>query len=72
MTSENSRENYQRKCFLNLVKFNPRLSANWPSNNWAQVLIFMMKYIYLFPLAALLLVGARTMESKRKGNTDKA
>ena len=41
-SSKNSRENYPRKCFWTQekqtrVKFNPRLSANRPSNNWAQV-----------------------------------
>ena len=39
-SSKNNRENYPRKCFWtqekkNLVKFNPGLSANRPSNNWA-------------------------------------
>ena len=37
----NNWENYPRKCFWKKeieiwVKFNPGLSANWPSNNWAQ------------------------------------
>ena len=41
-SSKNSTENYPRKCFWTQgketqVKFNPGLSANWPSNNWAQV-----------------------------------
>ena len=41
-SSKNSRENYPRKCFWTQekqtrVKFNPGLSANRPSNNWAQV-----------------------------------
>ena len=40
-SSKNNRENYPRKCFRipekeTWVKFNPRLSANRPSNNWAQ------------------------------------
>ena len=40
-SSKNNRENYPRKCFWaqekeTRVKFNPRLSANWPSNNWTQ------------------------------------
>ena len=39
--SKNSTENYPRKCFSTheietQVKFNPGLSANRPSNNWAQ------------------------------------
>ena len=39
--SKNNRENYPRKCFWTeeketWVKFNPRLSADRPSNNWAQ------------------------------------
>ena len=39
-SSKNSTENYPRKCFWTheketRVKFNPRLSANRPSNNWA-------------------------------------
>ena len=39
-SSKNSRENYPRKCFWTQeketrVKFNPGLSANRPSNNWA-------------------------------------
>ena len=39
--SKNSRENYLRKCFRTpeketRVKFNRGLSANRPSNNWAQ------------------------------------
>ena len=38
---KNSRENYPRKCSWTQekqtrLKFNPRLSANRPSNNWAQ------------------------------------
>ena len=38
---KNNRENYPRKCFWTKeketrVKFNPGLSANRPSNNWAQ------------------------------------
>ena len=41
-SSKNNRENYPRKCFWTqeketLVKFNPGLSANRPSNNWALV-----------------------------------
>ena len=37
---KNNGENYPRKCFRikekeTRVKFNPRLSANRPSNNWA-------------------------------------
>ena len=40
-SSKNNRENYPRKCFWaqekeTRVKFNPRLSANRPSNNWVQ------------------------------------
>ena len=40
-SSKNNRENYPRKCFKTQeqetrVKFNPRLSANRPSNSWAQ------------------------------------
>ena len=39
-SSKNNRENYPRKCFgtqerETRVKFNPRLSANRLSNNWA-------------------------------------
>ena len=39
-SSKNKRENYPRKCFWTeeketRVKFNPGLSANRPSNNWA-------------------------------------
>ena len=39
-SSKNNRENYLRKCFWTQeketwVKFNPGLSANRPSNNWA-------------------------------------
>ena len=39
-SSKNSTENYPRKCFWTQeketwVKFNPGLSANRPSNNWA-------------------------------------
>ena len=39
-SSKNNRENYLRKCFWTQeketrVKFNPGLSANQPSNNWA-------------------------------------
>ena len=39
-SSKNNRENYPRKCFWTpeketRVKFNPGLSANRPSNNWA-------------------------------------
>ena len=39
--SKNKRQNYPGKCFLTQeketrVKFNPGLSANRPSNNWAQ------------------------------------
>ena len=41
-SSKNNRQNYPRKCFWTQeketrVKFNPGLSANRPSNNWAQV-----------------------------------
>ena len=41
-SSKNNRENYPRKCFWaqekeTRVKFNPMLSANQPSNNWALV-----------------------------------
>ena len=40
-SSKNNRENYPRKCFRapekeTWVKFNPGLSTNRPSNNWAQ------------------------------------
>ena len=40
-SSKNNGENYPRKCFWTQeketrVKFNPGLSANRPSNNWAQ------------------------------------
>ena len=40
-SSKNNRENYPRKCFWTQeketrVKFNPGLSANRPSNNWAK------------------------------------
>ena len=40
-SSKNNRENYQRKYFWTQeretrVKFNPGLSANRPSDNWAQ------------------------------------
>ena len=37
-SSKYNRENYSRKCFWTRetrVKFNPGLSANQPSNNWA-------------------------------------
>ena len=39
-SSKNKRENYPRKCFWTQeketrVKFNPGLSANRSSNNWA-------------------------------------
>ena len=39
-SSKNNRENFPRKCFRTQeqetrVKFNPGLSANRPSNNWA-------------------------------------
>ena len=42
-SSKDNREHYPRKCFRTpeketRVKFNPGLSANRPSNNWAQVL----------------------------------
>ena len=40
-SSKNNRENYPGECFWTQekearVKFNPGLSANRPSNNWAQ------------------------------------
>ena len=43
-SSKNSRENYPKKCFWTReretrVKFNPGLSANRLSNNWAQTLL---------------------------------
>ena len=43
-SSKYNRENYPRKCFWTQeretrVKFNPGLSANRPSNNWAQDII---------------------------------
>ena len=58
-SSKNNRENYPRKCFRTQeqetrVKFNPGLSANRPSNNWAlrsanakyqNFYFFSMKYI---------------------------
>ena len=39
-SSKNDRENYPRKWFRTQeretrVKFNPEISTNWPSNNWA-------------------------------------
>ena len=39
-SSKNNKENYPRKCFWTQeketrLKFNPELSANRPSNNWA-------------------------------------
>ena len=48
-SSKNNRENYPRKCFRTQekeirVKFNPSLSANRPSNNWAQVKFFLVIY----------------------------
>ena len=44
--SKNNRENYPRKCFSTQeketrFKFNPWLSANRPSNNWALNIICM-------------------------------
>ena len=44
-SSKNNRENYPRKCFWTQeketrVKFNPGLSANRPSNNWALAFTF--------------------------------
>ena len=45
---KNNRENYPRKCFWTQerktwVKFKPGLSANRPSNNWAQVILKQQK-----------------------------
>ena len=39
-SSKNNRENFPRKCFWTQEKetwdkFNPRVSTNWPSYNWA-------------------------------------
>ena len=50
-SSKNNRENYPRKTFGTLeketrVKFNPGLSANRPSNNWAQILILQMRAVF--------------------------
>ena len=51
-SSKNNRENYPRKCFWTQeketqVKFNPGLSANRPSNNWAQGFFLLFKRIFL-------------------------
>ena len=45
---------YPRKCFLTKeietrVEFNPGLSANWPSNNWTQYIIFWIKAAIVVP-----------------------
>ena len=47
-SSKYNRENYARKCFWTQeretwIKFNPGLSANQPSNNWALVLSYKMQ-----------------------------
>ena len=47
-SSKNNRENYPRKYFRTQeqetwVKFNPGLSSNRPSNNWAQAFTFVNK-----------------------------
>ena len=47
-SSKNSTENYPRKCFWTQeketrVKFNPGLSADRPSNNWAQEIMVFKK-----------------------------
>ena len=47
-SSKTSRENYPRKCFWTQeeetrVKFNPGLSANRLSNNWAQESIIFLR-----------------------------
>ena len=61
-SSKNKRENYPRKCFWTeeketRVKFNPGLSANRPSNNWAQsVKRGLVGNTWLFPHAKMLLV----------------
>ena len=49
-SSKHNRKNYPRKCFWTQeretwVKFNPRLSANQPSNNWALSFSFYQKSI---------------------------
>ena len=60
-SSKYNRENYPRKCFWTQeretqVKFNPGLSANRPSNNWAQNIVVIS--LYKRPFAIL--------ETKRK------
>ena len=52
-SSKNNRENYPRKCFLTQekekqVKFNPGLSANRPSNNWALIYFTYIYHPHLF------------------------
>ena len=47
-SSKNNRENYPRKCFWTQEKetrvtFNPGLSANRPSNNWALDVIYFLR-----------------------------
>ena len=71
-SSKNNGENYPRKCFWTQeketrVKFNPGLSANRPSNNWAQVSVFMLfmlvlgKSIILYSLLSLKMAGVTSM-----------
>ena len=60
-SSKYNSKNYPRKCFWTQeretwVKFNPGLSANWPSNNWAQNIVVIS--LYKRPFAIL--------ETKRK------
>ena len=64
-SSKNKRENYPRKSFWKQeketrVKFNPGLSANRPSNNWAQSCnwAFAVPYHYIMVFIYYILIAA--------------
>ena len=67
-SSKNKRENYPRKCFWKQekearVKFNPGLSANRPSNNWALWAKFWMRGSRQCPIMWLAPVAGRLLAS---------
>ena len=48
-SSKNNRENDLKKCFwkqekeTRVIKFNPGLGDNWPSNNWALIIFLFLQ-----------------------------
>ena len=75
-SSKNSTENYPRKCFWTQeketwVKFNPRLSPNRPSNNWALWYLYLsLCMLCFFPTNALPLCSIFHKNSARTNPQD--